>query len=917
MNVVIFQVLVALSLLAPRPLDDVLFDTTRHLSGYDTALFSEYSDLYDLAKFRKLEGKAVSPERLEKVQKEWRDHRDRVLLEVRRFERDPVARFGYHVDRALPKYPLLARSDFVKVETFRPFILYIQKHKQGRNFVEIVERQYGPILHALAGRFDDLYTRPFHLERKEGYGGNAVFILSSRKEYTTFTKTVAMEGLYWGNANYLPELRMTVTYFRAPTDSNYGAHTHSVLHEAVHSLLDAYWATTSRHEKDNWFTEGIAEYLATHRLEPGKEIELCRFDEPYLRLIIDKIQDPAAHGDLIFYSLGDLASARGYGSLLQKFTKITGQKREEVRKKLGYSILLSFCRQSGLFMHFLHHGEDQKYREMALGWVKGILSGIESTQAFTLAFGSSDPRLLEAPFLAYLDRMMKDSGIGPADRDLDLAGTLALQLSKGAGPAPPRPISTFKPESLLPPVGDGAHLLASMVSGAAGGNLGGALRMGQREVMLVQGKARERIERENQRLALLVDTRREVLESWKRTGKNLSIQVGKRKITGSIQKLDDSILLKTYRGGVELVPLEAFDAGQLARWVIRKGVTVGEEWVLAYAILLNGDPAQAKKRLSKEPSDAARQLAEDLEEYAGLIASGEAWAEIEELSKLGIPKTVAQADRVLDSIDGLLSRHSAASPVRDRGAPLREYAKAALDQKRDSLDLADLLRGRVERMKEGRIRVHYSFQNPLSIEDFIEIEEPRHLGEGMNLPDLPIEASTVSHEDKALRFEGIVARHHILELEAPFSIEYAVLFEDPGTEVVEPFFIVGVGLDDSWKHCGSLNLGDIRLYDKEARRNLLQENGLGSFLPDTKYVVKLDHDGDSLAVAVDGESRDRVDAARMKEGKIFLYQRSETASLISSFTLEGKPKASSVERLKDRWVARELDSRFRSIEPER
>lgn len=910
---------------------DVEFDTSRFLPGFNKALFSEYSDLYEFAPFREWQGKFVADEQVAELRAAWQEEQARVEREIARIEADDTARSAFLSWREINKVPSLEKLDLVAVDDHPPFRIYVQNHATASDFAGTVSRQYGPLLTALAQDFSEHIAGPLERERQPDLAATTVCVLRSRSDYEAFMRERRPQGLHRGAASYDPLMRVVVTYF-APPKSNAGKWVvRGLLNQTAHALLHAHADEGVKPSQRRWLTEGIAEYLASNRAGGPMDAPVGARDSALVRALVRDAQKPPPPPGLLLFSIDELAAFDGYWPMLRRFARHLRQPERELGSRIGFALYERVYSQCGALVRFWLAGPSPDMRARTRTWVTAVLAGSEQTAAFEGAFAGlrredlmieferhlvdeavaaklvhGDPEALAAAWkAARASRAGWDLETSASRSGLTATGPSAAAATDRVGGTP----AVDDPALLVADLEGAEPRLARVVAMAAKGCLTDAIALCEtcRATAGSDGE-RQRFELETTRLRALVELRDHVIETWRATGKNLSIRFDGRKVTGKIARCDDAIELETYSGKIVPVPRIAFDPGQVAAWAYSKKIAVPKRWALGYANLVSGRRDSARRGLRKDSSPEAARLLDEADRYEDRRRVAPVIAALEDLADLGRPLGSASADATLNQLRGLLAEHAKHPLVVERSGLLRGLADAALRIQARKVGTGSLgLQAAVEEQGDGVIRLSYDFDDAAELDDFRAFTPPVD-----SLADIEIAIAPVDHRvdvrDGAVHIHGVASLEHVVRMARPIRIGYELGYRWLGADNVPPFIWCGVVADDR-SYFSNLNLGDLEAMRGPGQR-VGTSGGVRKVFEETVYEVLMTADEGRLEVAVDGKTIDSVGISGIGPGRLFLAQRSDVDAVIHSLWIEGSIDDDSLVTVRDDWVRSEIETLF-------
>ena len=272
--------ILVLALMAGVATAQVKVDLEKHFPGIVDAFESDYSSLYEVDAFWKLEGKAIESEELDQWKRKWKEEQARVEGEIDKLLQTPGPHLDFLLRKRLKRHHYFrdrfSGDDFEANYDYAPFILYIQQAKSElkNHTAEDVER-YGTLLQALERSFRLEYAEPLELQVAFRAPGYALFLLDGREEYDEYAKE-HKQSLHFARAHYDPRFRIGVTYQDRNEKAEASDEIHTAMHEMVHAFQHAYNVNAEGDLSKGlntpaWFNEGFAEFFAyrVRRKEEG------------------------------------------------------------------------------------------------------------------------------------------------------------------------------------------------------------------------------------------------------------------------------------------------------------------------------------------------------------------------------------------------------------------------------------------------------------------------------------------------------------------------------------------------------------------------------------------------------------------------------------------------------------------------
>ena len=909
--------------LARAPQERTVFDRRTHLEGYEEAFFSEWSDLYDFEAFAELEGKSLTLGQLTAAQDRWKAQVAEVLALVESLNADPYRLFVHRLESRLAKHAFFSRIGYQKDDSHPPFVFFVQdppKAQEGYHR-KVVERLQ-PHLEALRQEFERSYVQPMTLVRRPDHGAYAVIVLASGGDRANYVQLSGGTGHYASSCLLDERLKAAVLFEDPFQPAAVGDRVRSAAHGVAHLFFQAHSRRGSKFPQETAIAEGLASYLADHKLGPDGRLSLNPVRDHVLREFADAMGDPKRRRTHV-HLVDALLDSQSYMQAARRIeASAAGQ-------PVNWNELWRFYwRQSYLFVRFLHRDEHrpgfQRYLERLFKEHVGLA-------AFETSFDFGGWRELDRAFFddlyAQHRRAYPQRELSAAAVERLLAGDAVVRNPRkkpvAAGPpAGPRgstgrgatgSAGGGKPAEAAPPAAPPLTLeglspearFAGALFGARDGRTGAAAAAVAALLAGADDAAfRARLERESERLARWNDLRRAYLEHLAAEGKSLRMTFGDKTERLRIAAVDgEEVRLSRPVDGQDALPLDELDGHQLASAMGRTGddLAGGERWVRLYPYALAGD--ERLKRLLTADDPASSSLREDAAgDYGPRFALGAAVQRLERLVQLGEPETEAQADAVLAELEPLVGDHGGLELVTARLPALRARAAQAWGRRFDGAGPAELVQGDFESLGENRVRLTYDFDDPAQRADFRATEDLKaHV---RNLPALKTDVeSSLGVERGRLRATGSSVHRHLLDFAAPMVVRYDVAFAKD--EVEKPTWVTRVGLCEAGptRVAWSIDHGRaLEIFEGRSSRQAYPEVPLVMYRGDT-YGVELHHDGETITVYHQSDPLEKLPAGSLQRGGLVLVFHSDLAVTVDTLVIEGVLDEASLAQARDAWVA--------------
>ncbi len=420
-----------------------------------------------------------------------------------------------------------------------------------------------------------------------------------------------------------------------------------------------------------------------------------------------------------------------------------------------------------------------------------------------------------------------------------------------------------------------------------------------------QGDFAARLDRETTRLEAWRALRDAWLATLVKSGGKLALSDGDKKVKVGVERLEGGVLhLAPNKPGWKTLAVEDIAAGELAQQMDKEAEALAPPWVRLYAYAL-AENDKWSKLLKSDGGEGDRLRADAGADFARLLNAGRCAAELQALADLHDPADAGQADALLARIASLRQAGAGLSFVAERREPLRALAARAHAARFDAAGLGAVLKGKVEELGGGRIKVEYAFDSEEELLDF------RAGGEYMRdhhkrLPGLKDGLKDGFWiQDGSLRAEGQAALRLIVPFAAPMSVEYELSI-DPPKEGDSPVPLLFVGLcDDEAYHFGWSSVsGDVEVWNERGDvRN--ERSSTGMLVLGRGMTTKLVHDGERLSCL-----RDKAETAAIAcpfvRGTVFLWAHSSLRLNLRRLAVEGVVDDAARAALRERWVEEAL-----------
>lgn len=281
----------------------------------------------------------------------------------------------------------------VHVGVSRHFLVALQ---QGETYAAvIVSNEYKRVLDALYRHFATEYADV--LKGRERMELVPIYIFRNRAGYLQYGKEQNKLGLLqYAGGHYDGKLKIMMTFRKKNTSP-----IEVVLHEATHVLM--HYLKNHRPKKVTdlfWLQEGIADFCAGFRAT-ADGIELGKINRGRWKAIkqIHALEARQRRRTMTFQQLINYHQGHWFGMLQSRDPRV-------VRSR-GQQMGIIYAKAWALF-HFLHHGNNGKYRQRLKAFIRSSIESDQSINAFNKAFAGISMQELEREFYRYVDQLQDE-----------------------------------------------------------------------------------------------------------------------------------------------------------------------------------------------------------------------------------------------------------------------------------------------------------------------------------------------------------------------------------------------------------------------------------------------------------------------------------------------------------------------------
>ncbi|MBI1850715.1 MAG: hypothetical protein HYR85_10265, partial [Planctomycetes bacterium] len=389
----------------------------------------------------------------------------------------------------------------------------------------------------------------------------------------------------------------------------------------------------------------------------------------------------------------------------------------------------------------------------------------------------------------------------------------------------------------------------------------------------------------------------DVLEAERKADRNLPVK-GKTPAVGKVARFDaNSLVLADAKGKEIVLPRSAFGPDQVLDRVRSKQLDVGNPEILASTMALVG----------RSIADASPKVRDRAARWAATTRELDARNRVARLAPV-VTTPPADVAPCLEDIDALLGTLRDTESVRANPTGLAALGTRLLETSyAQSDDVLGAFKGKAKRLPDGRVEV--KFDDASSLAGFVE---DKGYGERLLRGAYGIEGrdkhlGETSVAAGTLVLDGADAVFHPIGFSAPCTIEFELNMIATRDPSFPNLYFQAIAFDDSrgaW--CGYnwaaavVSPGEHRVVQDSDE----DDRNARSFEYDFLYRFKLDHDGKSLSLLVNGVSKGTIPNASVKCGRVGFVVCGPARYQISKLVVRGMVDVSTLTERRAAWVAR-------------
>ncbi len=801
--------------------------------------------------------------------------------------------------------PILARLKLEEIAGAGAFRLYhaLPPRDPAAQRVQ-VEALFAPWLEALGKHFEGELWPTLGVA---GPSGLSVVVTARESIFRSLVATRATRIPRWERCAWHPKSEALITFHEARKRTPPTPVRRNLLrHAALRLLLTG--SQAGEEPVGLWALEGLAAVVAEH--QPGQTPD-----------VLGAGGVPTFGVEFLTEPLTDEQLRRAYLLPIAELASTAGSESRHLalsRTNLAAGVpaceedVASVCvrAQGELLVHYLAFRPGAEHREGLMRYVAEVLAGRGGAEDLEQALGV-DPSSLDVPFRKWAVALARERAQRakptPEKPIAEQAGSGA-QGDPGPAADPTRdlpegprawPLEGARHPALLPVARDLESQLASALARAVEGELDAAIAFLEATEKEVAPEDAQRLAVERARLVALRDLRSEFLASLPGTRGRLRLVEGEEKLVSPVESIDGGVILlgRNRWGGVS-VAVDSIGAADLRASLGRKADDFAPAWLVAYVELLAGDP-EWQRTLTGSGAEVAA-LRDQGPALGDLLPAARRLRELATLAIEPLPKRS-------EELRALLERAAALAPTLPEGGAggarpaLRGLAWEAARALFEQYGIQLAMKGEVEHLGGGKIRLTYDFDDPDQLKDFVDDPEPAYWLYGKSTVEGP---GRYEVREGALKFTGSRGLRLTLPVAQP-TVRYSVQFTDPLQLDLEQFFYLVIGIDDeTGYHACAFNCNDLVVYDPQGvRESAREDRGVTVHKP---VRLVLQHLEDGSVSMQEGDAELRFEGCQELGRGIGIRFRGEFPVQLLDLQVEGTVTDEDWAAAGERWVAAEL-----------
>ncbi|MCB9916439.1 MAG: hypothetical protein H6828_15030 [Planctomycetes bacterium] len=806
---------------------------------------------------------------------------------------DAETLFRTSLERRFEKDRFFSKVEFAWCWGYAPWLLLVQESSSADPFYELeTAERWATLFGEVHARFVEDYAAPLELHLRDTSPRLVAVVLASAGDFTNYLRTRSLQGTWcaWCNEDERLLLVREDPFRRGAQDPDELVQVRAA---AAYALLQGYGATIDAAPGPFWFRAGMAEALLDDATPAAPGLGPRRASPRALRSVVEAMSRPSA-AQALLVAPSELVAFRDRGHVLE-----AARRRVGLEPPAGFSMDLAYelaHYESALLFHWLERGAEPDVRAGMQRYVEAVLKGRDQGRAvFDFLPAAARPGL-EAAFWQYVwDAHRAAFPELPLDTSL-LRDFLVARGGDAAVAAAELGAGSFVERAATPRV----RFAMALVAARAGDVASARARLAALDGLFDA----ERLAREVARVDAWDAERVRFLEALAAAKKRLRIERDGERVNLQVEGVRDGrVQFRRSKSGPDSLALDELDAVELALAMDARVDGYEPGWARAYPLVLaeRAEAARALEGGGAEREALSRDVADD---YAGRRVDLQVAGPLAELEAAGTPTDLAGSARNLAAITALWSLRNDVPAVMAMSGDLQVAAREALELEFAAQGLGAELRGAVETLPDGRVRVKYDFSDERQLEDWPAWTQRSRLREAYDVERGA--DGELARVDGLLRGDGAFERRHVLAFTGPQSIEFFNRFHYQDGEGLHLVFQVSLCTLDDGSFAGTVNADVLESAVRGGSPQRLDPPEVEVRF-DTDYHVRLEYTAEgALVLSRDGEECRRMAIEPGREGRVQLFLASDYLVDFDDIVLTGRPTAAALADLRERYVARRL-----------